>query len=358
VRVLFVVRESADVRSGGDMTQALFTKRAIEDRGVRVDIAPATRPDARGYDLAHVFGVFDPEICALQMAACKQARVPVALSPIWWDLFDFYGRSRACARILSAAPRHIERALARLRATPTDRLLRSGERRNYSQRIALQGRLMREADVLLPNSAIEAHHYVHRLGLHDRPIVVVHHACDVRPENGNLLRSGVFCAGRIEPKKNQAMLLYALRDSDVEITLAGACYEPEYMQLCKRWATRRTRMLGDVPRDELQRLVARAAVHVLPAWAETPGIVNLEAAAAGARVVASNDGTEREYLGESAEYVDPMNPQALKITVERALAMPARSRPDDLDRCVARFTLESVGEKTQRGYEIAIAAKG
>lgn len=339
------------------MTQALFTKRALEDCGVQVEIAPANRPDARGYDIAHIFGVFDPEICAAQIAACKRAKLPIALSPIWWDLFDFYGRSRACARILSGPQGRIERALARLRSTPTGRLLRRGERKKYSRRVALQAKLMRDVDVLLPNSAIEAHHYVHRLGLHDRPMVVTHHACDVEPASDGAPRSGVFCAARIEPKKNQAMLLYALRDTDVEITLAGACYEPEYMQLCKRWITPRTRILGDVPRDELQRLLARAAVHVLPAWAETPGIVNLEAAAAGARCVASNDGTEREYLGEFAEYIDPMDPEALKTTVERAIGMPARSRPDDLDRELGAFTMASLAEKTLRGYEIAFVAK-
>jgi glycosyltransferase involved in cell wall biosynthesis len=357
VRVLFVVRESAGVRTGGDMTQALFTKRALEDRGVHVDIAPTTHPDPRGYDLAHIFGVFDPEICALQMTECRHARVPVALSPIWWDLFDFFGRSRACAAILSGAAHRVDRALARLRATPTERLLRSNERKKYSRRIALQGRLMREADVLLPNSAIEAHHYVHRLGLHDRAMVVVHHACDARPEIDAAPRSGVFCAARIEPKKNQAMLLYALRDSDVEITLAGACYEPDYMKLCKRWMTSRTRVLGDISRGEVLRFAARAAVHVLPAWAETPGIANLEAAAAGARVVASNDGTEREYLGELADYVDPMDPHGIARAVTRALAMPQRNLPDELYRRVEALGVESVAEKTMRGYEIAIAAK-
>lgn len=339
------------------MTQAVFTKRALEDRGIRVDVAATTKPDARGYDLAHIFGVFDPEICAVQMTACKLASVPVALSPIWWDLFDFFGRSRDCARILSGAKRGIERALTRLRKTSTQRLLSRGERKNYARRIALQTALMRDASILLPNSAIEAHHYVHRLGLRDRPMVVVHHACDVLPARGASARGGVFCAARIEPKKNQAMLLYALQDTDTEITLAGACYEPEYMKLCKRWTTSKTRMLGDVSREEVLRLAARAAVHVLPAWAETPGIANLEAAAAGARIVASSDGTEREYLGEFAEYVDPIDPQTIKTAVERALTAPARNYPDALDRRVAGFSVDAVAEKTLRGYEIALAAQ-
>ncbi|HTA38983.1 MAG TPA: glycosyltransferase family 4 protein [Candidatus Acidoferrales bacterium] len=356
MRVLFIVRPSVYERGGGDMTQALFTKRGLEEAGVHVDLAASLEPDARGYDVAHVFGVFDPEIAEPQMAACKRAGVPVALSPIWWDLYAFFGHSRACNRIMSGSERHIEERLERLGTTPSHRLLRRNETRKYHDRIKLQTRLMRAADVLLPNSYIDARHYFHQLRLEDRPTVVVPNPVDVpQPNPPSGPRSGIVCAARIEEKKNQAILLYALRDLDVEITLIGGSHQPEYMDICKRWIRPNVRVLGNVPHEETLRIMTRSAVHVLPSWAEIPGISSLEAAAAGARVIVSNNGTEVEYFGELADYVDPEDPRGIRAAVERALSRPAREPGDALYRKLEAYSVAQVAERTLAGYRLALA---
>jgi len=357
MRVLLIVRPSADERSGGDLTQARFTRRALEAAGVHADILPALDPDVSGYDLGHVFGVFDPEICAVQVRACRRAGVPVALSPIWWDLYEFFGRSRECERILAGSARHVETKLARLRQTSTAKLFRRGEMHKYARRIAAQTALMRQADVLLPNSAIEGHYYVHQLRLHDRPIVVVHNPVDV-PESvaRTSPRRGVVCVARIEQKKNQAMLLYALRGLDADVTLIGGSHDQPYMDLCRRWMTPRVRVAGNLSHDDVLRELANAAVHVLPSWAETPGIANLEAAAAGARVAVSNNGTECEYFGELAEYVDPEEPAAIRAAVERLLALPPRAPDDALAMRLRAFDAGMVGKRTLEGYRLALRA--
>jgi glycosyltransferase involved in cell wall biosynthesis len=350
------VRPSAFGRAGGDLTQALFTKRALEACGVTVEMAATLDPDARGYDLAHLFGVFDPGDAEKQLAACKRANVPVVLSPLWWPLLEFYGHSRACDRILGGDVRRIESRLARVHGIEPGRFLRRGERRNYARRLALQIELMRAADVLLPNSVIEEH-LIRKLELQDRPIVVVHQALDIPViHSPSPARRGVLCVGRIEPKKNQAMLLYALRDVDVDIELVGACYEPEYMKLCRRFMTPRVRWTDMIERDEVLRMMSSAAVHVLPSWAEFPGIASVEAAAMGAHVIVSNDGTECEYFGELAQYVDPRNPRGIRTAIVRALSLPPRQPNDELTRRLQEFTVEAVGERTLRGYRIALSA--
>ncbi len=355
MRILLIVRPSAGERSGGDLTQARFTQRGLEAAGVAADLVAALEPDARGYDLAHVFGVFDPEICAVQVAACRRAGIPVALSPIWWDLYEFFARSRACERILAGSGRHVEAKLARLRQTPTAKLFRRGEMRKYADRIAAQTLLMRQADVLLPNSAIEAHYYLHQLRLHDRPMVVVHNPVDVpEPANPPEARRGVVCVARIGQKKNQAMLLYALRDLDVDVTLIGGSHDRPYLDLCRRWMTPRVRVLGNLAHDEALRAIAGAAVHILPSWAETPGIANLEAAAAGARIAVSNNGTECEYFGELAEYVDPETPATMRTAVERLLSLPPRVPDDALAMRLRAFDATMVGRRTLEGYRLAL----
>ncbi|HTX59653.1 MAG TPA: glycosyltransferase family 4 protein [Verrucomicrobiae bacterium] len=355
MRALLIVRPSVHERGGGDMVQALYTKRGLEAAGVEANVVSTLEPVTHGYDVAHVFGVFDPEVCAPQMAACKRAGIPVALSPIWYDLYEYYGRSRAAERILAGPQRRIERELARLQVASPDTLLRRNERRKYAKRVEWQTALMREAGVLLPNSAIEAHALSRRLRLHDRPIVVVHNAFDPPSaiERGGA-RSGVVCVARIEEVKNQAMLLYALQGLDADVTLVGLAHQPHYSKLCRRFVTPRVHFAGVLPHAEVFALLARSAVHVLPSYRETPGIVSLEAAAAGARVIVSNDGTEREYFGELADYVDPLDPRGIRCAVERALALPPREPGDELDRRIAAFTARNVGERTLAGYRIAL----
>jgi glycosyltransferase involved in cell wall biosynthesis len=354
MRVALIVRPSAGERSGGDITQARFTRRGLEAAGVTAEILPALEPDVRGYDLAHVFGVFDPEICTVQMGACRRAGIPLALSPIWWDLYDFFGRSRACERILAGPARHVERRLERLRRTETKKLFRARETRRYAARLAAQRALMREADVLLPNSAIEAHFYVHQLQLYDRPFAIVHNPVDVPTQRNGATRSGVACVARIEQKKNQAMLLYALAGLDVDVLLIGGSHEPAYLDLCRRWTTPRTRLAGNLTHDEVLATLATIAVHVLPSWAETPGIANLEAAAAGARVVVSSDGTECEYFGEHVEYVDPADPAAIRKAVVRQLSLPPRDFDDALTMRLRAYNADVVGKRTLEGYRIAL----
>lgn len=356
MRVLFVVRPSVHARGGGDMIQALMTKRGLEAAGVCVDLVADDAPDASGYDIAHVFGVFDPEIAERQLHACRRSGAKIALSPIWWDLFAFFGHSRACNRILGGDARAIERRLARLRATPDRRLLTWNERRKYRTRLALQTRLMRDADVLLPNSHIDAHHYRNALGLEDRPIVVVPNPVDLPAPvpSASRERRGIVCVGRIEEKKNQALLLYALRDVDVDVTLVGGSHQPHYMELCRRWITPRVRVVGDLPQREVLTRLAHAAIHVLPSWAEIPGIASLEAAAAGARVVVSNNGTESEYFGELADYVHPEDPAGIRGAVLRALALPPREPGDALHRRLAAFSVDEVARRTLDGYRLAL----
>ncbi len=357
LRVLLVTRSTVHGRAGGDFTQLLFTKRALEEAGVVADVAPTLDPDPRGYDLAHVFGVYDPTDAQRQIAACRRAGVPVALSPLWWDLYEYYGRSRGLDRALGGSRRLVESRLRRLHETATDRFLRRNEKKKYRARIALQTSLMREADVLLPNSTIEAFLIGRDLKLQDRPMVVVHQAVDVPlGERSGEPRRGVLCVARIEPNKNQAALLYALRDLDVEVTLVGACYEPDYLRLCKRYMDSRHRWIDMIPRDEVLALMRSAAVHVLPSWFEFPGIASLEAAAMGAHAIAGGKGTEREYLGEFAQYVDPEDPAGIRAAVERALAFPPRPAGDGLDRRLAGFTVAGVGERTLAGYQIALRA--
>jgi glycosyltransferase involved in cell wall biosynthesis len=138
--------------------------------------------------------------------------------------------------------------------------------------------------------------------------------------------------------------------------LVGGQHDAAYVALCRRWATGRTRFIERLPGAELQRLVTASAVHVLPSWADLPGLVSLEAAALGTHVVAGTRGSEREYLGPDVDYVDPLDPQGIRAAVTRALRRPARERGDALDLRLVRLSWDLHAERTIAAYARAAAA--
>jgi len=67
------------------------------------------------------------------------------------------------------------------------------------------------------------------------------------------LRDFVLCAARIEPFKNQLMLIWALRDTDIPLVLAGKVSDSEYGALCERWAGKTVHIEEELAPDHLAR---------------------------------------------------------------------------------------------------------
>ncbi|HTJ25064.1 MAG TPA: glycosyltransferase [Candidatus Limnocylindria bacterium] len=360
MRALLVVRPDAAVRPGGDLVHAQRTNDALRALGVETDLVADDAPDPRGYDVAHVFGIFQPETAQRQIGAIRAHRVPLVLSPIWLDLRALFATQGRVQHALAARdPVQVERRLRRLREIEPSLPWRGSIARNADRRLAAQRALALEADVLLPASEIEAYLYGERLRVQSVPFVVAPLGVDEEafgiaraPE-----RAGVLCAARVESKKNQAALLYALRDVEVDVTIVGNAYDPAYLALCRRWATPRTRFVDHASHDEVLAMMARAAVHAHPSWLESPGLSSLEAAGTGARIVVGDRGTEREYFGADVDYADPADPASIRAAVLRALARAPRERDDALERRLAARTWRRTAEATLEGYERAVASR-
>ena len=355
-RVLFVVRPDAHTRPGGDLVHAEQTAQALRGLGVAVDVVPSLSPDARGYDLAHVFGVFEPDTVDRQLTALEAGGIPIVLSPIWLDLAPFFHTAPRIERALRArSPAAIGRALAKIAGDHrVPRWSRATDRRRRAQRAA-----MLRAAVLLPASNVEAYLYASELGLSHVPFVVVPLGVDEAPFAAPrpVVRAGVICCARIEPKKNQAALLYALRDIDVDVTLIGDAYDERYANLCRTFATPRTRFVGHASRAEVFVRMAGAAVHAHPSWLESPGLSSLEAAAAGARLVVGDRGTEREYFGSDVAYADPADVGGIRTAVLRALDAAPRERGDALELRLRARTWQRTAEATLEAYARALAGR-
>lgn len=111
---------------------------------------------------------------------------------------------------------------------------------------------------------------------------------------------------------------------------------------------------GLLAHDELRRLLARAQILVSPARYEPFGLVAVEAALAGCCLVLSDIPSYRSLWENSAVYVDPQDPEALRTVIQdllndrdarHTLARRARSRAQ------SRYTAERMGHAYLATYQ-------
>ncbi|MFI5388805.1 MAG: hypothetical protein ACHQY2_03720, partial [Candidatus Eremiobacterales bacterium] len=220
MRALLVMRPDAYERFGGDTTLVVETAQALRALGVEADVVSTLTPDARGYEVAHVFNAMRPEVCGPQVESCRAARVPVALSTVWFDLREFLGRGSYYHELAIKAkdPSTLERRYRSMRSRSADSFLSYRTRTRLTRDIEAQASVLRRAHVLLPNSSVEARDCMLKLGVREVPFEIVPVGASLQAaEAWSARRAGVLCVGRLEPRKNQTMTVLALRDVPVDL---------------------------------------------------------------------------------------------------------------------------------------------
>jgi glycosyltransferase involved in cell wall biosynthesis len=187
------------------------------------------------------------------------------------------------------------------------------------------------ADVVVTNSDTESDLLASVLTLPRDRFMAVMNGFDVhflRPPDPELFRrafgiSGPFIlnVGNIEPRKNQLTLVRALAGHALPLVLIGHQRDEAYAAQVLSEGGSQIRYLGalDQADPRLASAFAACAAFVLPSTLETPGLAALEAAAAGAPVVVTSEGSTRDYFGVHAQYIDHRNPQDILSGIERAL---------------------------------------
>lgn len=168
-------------------------------------------------------------------------------------------------------------------------------------------------------------------------------------------RDFVLCAGRIEPLKNSLAVLHAASRLGLPVAFAGALpgarhalYGARMRAALRRKGAHRARWLGELPYEQLRALMKQARVHVLASWTEVVGRVSLEAALAGAAVVASDTGHAARYLGRESEGVflfDPEEHGGLERALDGAWLRGATPTSDLANRVRERFTWDVVAPR-------------
>jgi alpha-maltose-1-phosphate synthase len=182
-------------------------------------------------------------------------------------------------------------------------------------------------------------------------------------------RPSVVFVGRITRQKGVPVLLRAAAELDPRAQLvlcAGAPDTPELLaevtELVDGLKARRDGVIwisGMLAKPEVIQLLSHATLFACPSVYEPLGIVNLEAMACGAAVVASRVGGIPEVVndGETGLLVPPADPPALAAAMNALLADPARASTmgrAGRTRADAEFGWPAIAAQTARLYESLI----
>jgi glycosyltransferase involved in cell wall biosynthesis len=332
---------------GGHRVQLVEVARQLTRLGHDVRLEHDPTPNLGGVDVVHGMG-----LSATQIGICHRRGVPVVVSPVYWPSTYHVPSSR-----LGSLVTRTRAGLGAFRSAWRRELLPTALRDQPRVRNLLLA--MEAADHLLPNANGERQAIVDDLGVSTPATTVPNGAdpeiFDAGPEPG-ARDAIVVCTGRIEPHKNQLKLIAAVRAMGIKLLLVGVPHRDHdaYYRRCLAAAERSdVEFVGWQPQEAQVEILNRAAVHVLPSWFETTGLVSLEAALAGAKIVSTERGYAREYLEDDAWYCDPASVRSVQDAITNALNAPWQ--PHLRDRILERYTWAHAAAATADGYRSAMS---
>jgi glycosyltransferase involved in cell wall biosynthesis len=326
VKVALLIRPDADDRPGGDVVQARAVSRFLRESGLDVQEVKAWSTPLDHVDVAVVMNLTVPEQSWLHATSCARRRVPYVLLPVFWDLDAAIPQEHqpTGARLLPIGSRRrgVAQRLRLLTSHPSAVLAASRWRTAaYLSALprALVTTIVRGADLVCPNSTAELEELRSYTGLEpDRRWLVVRNGLwtDELPAVQTLLERRddvVVSVGGISPRKNTLSLVKAARELDCPVLIVGQLPRlgDAYARRVMAEAPENVTFTGLLPRCEVLRLLARAAVHVQPGFVETPGLASLEAAALATPIVVVDSSPVREYFEDIAVFADPHDVSSL-----------------------------------------------
>jgi len=117
-------------------------------------------------------------------------------------------------------------------------------------------------------------------------------------------------------RKNVLRLLKVCQNIDKPLVLIGKIINNDYGRKCLNIikSRRNTILISDIEHTDpiLSSAYAACDTLVLPSYFETPGLVALEAALSGAKIVITKYGGTDEYFKNYAQYIEPKSENSIK----------------------------------------------
>lgn len=329
MRVLMQNRSTVQKVLAGDTVQMTKTREFLLKLGIEVDVGTSPSIDLSRYDLVHLFNIIPVEETYKFYLNAKKSGVSIILSPIYWDPKEFL------TNIDSSRKRTFQIW--------------------WEETNPLRQEILDGVDLILPNGVQEYQLLKDKFHI-ITPYRIIPNGVDpvfyyANPEkfvNRFGLKNFILSVGRICRRKNQKSLIRAARDLNKLVVLIGPINDYHYYQECRREGEGRVRFIDPLSQSWISSAYAACEVHALVSWYDTPGLVNLEAGLSGCKVVSTDRGTVREYLGDMAWYCSP-NPDSIKNALQKALYSP--KNPFLKEHILANYTWDKVARLTLEAYK-------
>lgn len=342
MKIAFYTYPSAFQNVGGGEILLLKMREYLQNEGVAVDLFDIWNGRVENYDLLHVFG--SVKDCLPLVRVANARGVKVAITPLWWSDFRRAFFTEGSAKVKA------------------DFVLRHAAKLAFPAFPSARRSLILASDVVFPNSDIELRQIARQFAVPKSKMRVVYNGVDVkfgRDADPALFRKEigadpfVLGVGRIEPRKNQLTLIRAVKKiPGLKLALIGSPVSgfEDYFARCQSEGEGFTRFWPTISHDDprLKSAYAACRLFVLQGWFETPGLVALEAALAGANVVATSGGSTREYFRNFVDYFDPSSVEDLRRKIVKNLDAPKDGRLKA--HVLAHFTWDGIARETIRFY--------
>ncbi len=124
-------------------------------------------------------------------------------------------------------------------------------------------------------------------------------------------------------RKNSYKLIKALQKLDVPAVIIADVLENAEAEKCMEEIkkSKNIKLIRWIKHDDplLASAYAACKTFVLPSTFETPGIVAMEAALAGANIINTPNGGTKEYFAEYTDYIDPKSIESIASVIEKSL---------------------------------------
>lgn len=297
MKVLFQARPDFMKNPAGDSVQMISTGQALKKLGVELHFSSDPNIDLSTYDLVHIFNITRIKESYMFFLNAQKQKKTTVLSPIYWPPNNYLKREGASSNALSI----------------------------WTHMQPMRARLVRECDLLLPNSKIEGE-ILSQDFLKVSPQQVVPNGfpdtfIDATPELfcekfPNTPKEFVLCVARISSRKNQHWLAKITQELGLPLVLLGPVNDKTYFERVMSFPN--VNYLGTLQGDLLSSAYSASSVHALPSWFETPGLSSIEAGACGTVVISTDQGSPREYFQDMALYVHPLDDQSLRTALDQA----------------------------------------
>ena len=313
---------------GGPSVRAPKTAAALSRLGVNAEFYADRSFETSEKDVVHVFNVWHPNECEKVLKQALLNSVPAVLSPIFLDLSEHPVFDGEVKKILSEASSvdDLNNLLYKLRADLNERKLsRMRDKEVRPGYFSSVRRLTKYASHIICLSHWERQ-CLAEIGADLTSFSIVKNPVDMSQFSNadpELFKKHVgvdqyvLCVGRIETRKNQALLALALREDPLTLIFVGHEPDSEYSSLVRKWAGPNVIFAGRIDPSSplLASALSGARVFCLPSWSEGAPLAALEAAASGCNMVLSNRSSEKEYFGDLALYIDPADPGDIREKV-------------------------------------------